>query len=347
MGIFNFGKKSNSKQQPSYIRGVELNDGKYAHLFNTTMIHSERGVNTYTSEIYITENIDDTILVDYTKPIAFQLPADKDNLITPLIQRYYETASGRKLNDMQYTFIGDIKPADNGQLYYYNEGPDNETAKIIEEESIKFANQRKERRRQIEEQKKQAAEAEKGAKTAEAAKAVTVTEAAKATDQARRLAEPYFKYNSGFTQTEGYDLINTKTGNILLLRGMKKYKDTNGRYLYTAYVRSTDEDGYTDFSTPLGYQIAFTTPTRLADIIANQKTPYNRAIAQAIQRMISNSYQTIEKSNPDGLIDIGGISNDGRIIKNNPAYGVSTEIANKIKELGGTQMEEKDRGIGE
>lgn len=142
MGLFNRKKKETQKQFvriPDYVRDK---NGNFINLLNIRVIPTDRGTDLYTAETFENKNIDDVILLDYTSPIAFELPSNSPDLVGTIMRMYLEQRSTEQLSEMSYTFIGDIRKGEDGKLYYYNEPPTPETAKIINGEEKVFQQKR-------------------------------------------------------------------------------------------------------------------------------------------------------------------------------------------------------------
>lgn len=339
MGLFNFGKKNKKEVQDNKNLGyVKIDDQHFIHILNPQVFQTHQGTDLYTMEVYETHNIDDAILFDYTSPIAFELPSKRSDLVESLVKLWDSQRGTNDLSKVSYTYIGNIKRANDGNLYYYNESPTNEVSNIINSLERNFQNRRKQRWEFAEQQAK--INTKKANKPWEISDSIKKQIEMNQRIKQERLQNPYFKYTSDISGKEGYDAINLNSGNIMLIRQMKKYKDSSGRYLYTAYIRDTNEDTYTEYANPIGYQIAFTTPGRLSDIVQNTDSQ-SRTYKNSIQRMLTEKFQQLDKHiNLSGLIDIGGVDFDGRIIENTEKDGVSKALIEQIQRLGGRKLEE-------
>lgn len=339
MGIFNFGKKNKKEVKNSKNLGyVKIDDQHFIQILNPQVYKTLQGTDLYTMEVYETHNIDDAMLLDYTSPIAFELPMQRSDLVESLIKLWNSQRGTTNLSQVSYTYIGNIKRANDGNLYYYNEPPTNEVSNIINSLERNFQSKRKQRWEYAEQQAK--INKEKIDKPWEISDSVKKQIEMNQRIKRERLQNPYFKYTSDISGREGYDAINLSSGSIMLIRQVKKYKDSSGRYLYTAYIRDTNEDTYTEYATPIGYQVAFTAPGRLADIVQNMDNK-SQTYKNSIQKMLSIKFQELEKNNNTrGLIDIGGVDFDGKIIENTEKDGVSLALIEQIHRLGGRKLEE-------
>ena len=160
-----------------------------------------------------------------------------------------------------------------------------------------------------------------------------------------RINNAYFKLQNDLYGKEGYDAINLESGYIMLIRNMNKYKDTSGRYLYTASIRQTNEETYTEYGESFGYNIAFTTPSRLSDLVVSKDSnPNSNRIVHSLQMLLSRKVSSLEKSqNEYGLIDIGGVNLDGSIIENSQRDGVSRALINQLNMLGAKKLDSLER----
>ncbi len=335
-------KRNNEKEQEknAYPEIITVEADKCYHLLGARVIKKHDNLETYVAKVYITDRTDDTILFDFPSPIAFELPENRPDLIEALIASYDKAKSGRMLSDVSYTYIGNIKSSSDGKLYYYNEPPSKEVADAIDIEEKAFI---KEYNEIIKLRQEERIRSEKARREAEFKRGLEIDKSIEENRRYQmqkrndRLKIPYFKREDGFG-TEGYDAINLNDGNIMLIRNMQKFKDSTGRYLYTAFVRQVNEDSYTEYNSPIGNQVAFTTPGRLSDIVADQNN--QQIVVKAIQKMLSNACSFIDEKEPKGLIDIGGVLNDGRIVQNSERNGISSAITSKIKSLGAKSMED-------
>ena len=339
MGIFNFGKKNKKGIEDNKTLGyIKIDEQHIMHILNQQVFQTDHGTDLYTMEVYETHNIDDAMLMDYTSPIAFELPSKRSDLMESLIKLWNSQRNTTDLSKVSYTYIGNIKKADDGNLYYYNESPTNEVSNIINSLERNFQSKRKQRWEYAEQQAK--INKEKIDKPWEISESIKRQIEMNQRIKRERLQNPYFKYTSDISGREGYDAINLSSGSIMLIRQVKKYKDSSGRYLYTAYIRDTNEDTYTEYATPIGYQVAFTAPGRLADIVQNMDNK-SQTYKNSIQKMLSIKFQQLEKNNNTrGLIDIGGVDFDGKIIENTEKDGVSLALIEQIHRLGGRKLEE-------
>lgn len=339
MGIFNLGKKNKKGIEDNKTLGyIKIDEQHIMHILNQQVFQTDHGTDLYTMEVYETHNIDDAMLMDYTSPIAFELPSKRSDLMESLIKLWNSQRNTTDLSKVSYTYIGNIKKADDGNLYYYNESPTNEVSNIINSLERNFQNKRKQRWEYAERMSK--INQEKNTKPWEISESIKRQIEMNQRIKQERLQNPYFKNISDINGKEGYDAINLSSGNIMLIRQMKKYKDNSGRYLYTAYIRDTNEDAYTEYANSIGYQIAFTTPGRLSDIVQNTDSQ-SLVYKNSIQKMLSMKFQQLQKNNNIiGLIDIGGVDFDGRIIENNEKNSVSKALIEQIQRLGGRKLEE-------
>ena len=335
---------ANKKQQPSvYSNYITVVGSKWYRLKDIKAIKNNNSSIVYVAKAYVTDKSDDAIYFDFPSPIAFELPENNPKLIPELVKAYDKTKSERGLNEEFYTYIGNIKRGQDGNLYYYNEPPSKEVADAIGIEEETFRKQYHARIKEIQEAQRRNAEASKEAefrRRLEIDKNIKENQEYDLKKRNERLRNSYFKQENRFGK-EGYDAINLNDGSIMIIRDMQKFKDNNGRYLYTAYIRTVNEDAYTEYNYPLGNQIVFTTPRRLSDIISDQKN--NQAVVQSVQKMLSDACTFIDYKGADGLLDIGGVLADGRIVQNSERNGISSSIVNKIKSLGAKSMEEMDR----
>ena len=338
-------KKKNKVEEKKYSQNITVQGEKFYHLFNIRPIKKHDNLETFVANVYITDRIDDVMLIDYPSPIAFEIPEDKPELIESIILSYDRTKSGRELSDKTYTYIGNIKTAEDGRLYYYNEPPSREVAAAIDVEEQVFQREYIERQKEIQEARARNEKARQEEEFRRRLQTDEIIEENRRYEQQKRndrLKNPYFKRMDGFGN-EGYDIINDKTGDIILLRNMKKFKDLNGRYLYTAFMRSSNEDAYTEYNIPLGHEIIFTTPGRLADIIENQNL--NQTMVKALQNALSVSCIQLDRNPPREMIDIGGITSDGNWVENTERNGISKALVEKIKSLGAKGINELEQDI--
>lgn len=332
MGLFNFGKKNKGKTEENKNSGcIKIDDQHFIHFFNKKLFKTKQGTDLYTMEICETNSINNISI--YTSPIAFELPTKRSDLVENLIRLWNSQRNNTNLSEVSYTYIGNIKKANDGNLYYYNESPSKEVTNIMNSLEKNFQNERK----QMLEHTKQQEKINKPWKIDDSIKnQIEMNQKIKQ----QRLQNPYFKYIEDYNGREGYDSINLTSGHILLIRQIKKYKDSSGRYLYTAYIRETNEDPYTEYADPIGYQVAFTTPGRLRDIVQN-KDAKSQFYKKSIQKMLSTKFQQLDRnSNISGLIDIGGVNFDGEIIENTEKNGISGVLISQIQKLGGRRLEE-------
>lgn len=344
MGLFNRKKKETKKEfvrMPDYVRDK---NGNFINLLNIKVIPTARGTDLYTIETFENKKIDDVILFDYTSPIAFELPSNRPDLVKNIMSMYLEQRNTEQLSQMSYTFIGDIRKGEDGKLYYFNEPPTPETAQIINAEEKVFQQNRAQaidrmKRAQLQREKSDFFDRIKVDQYMQKRAQLDYKE------RQDRINNSYFKYQNDFYGKEGYDAINLESGYIMLIRNMKKYKDTSGRYLYTASIRQTNEETYTEYGEPMGYDIAFTTPSRLSDLVASKDNNSNsNRIVKSLQMLLSKSVDSLEKSqNANGLIDIGGVDLNGSIIENSQRYGVSNALLNQINKLGARRLDSLER----
>lgn len=344
MKLFNRKKKETQKEyvrMPDYVRDK---NGNFINLLNIRVIKTGRDTDLYTLETFENKKIDDVILFDYTSPIAFELPSNRPELVKNIMSMYLEQRSTEQLSQMSYTYIGDIRKGEDGKLYYFNEPPTPETAQIINEEEKVFQQKRAQaidrmKRAQIDRGKSDFLERIKIDQNMQKLSQLDYEE------RKDRINNAYFRYQNDFYGKEGYDAINLESGYIMLIRNMKKYKDNFGRYLYTAYIRQTNEETYTEYGEPIGYSIAFTTPSRLSDLVASKDSNETSGrIVQSLQMLLSKSVNSLEKAqNVNGLIDIGGIDLNGSIIENSQRYGVSSALVNQINILGAKKLDSLER----
>ncbi len=330
-------KETNGNEEPKLLYGFYVN-GKYINVLGARIIRSANGMDTYVCNICETDREEDTMFFDAKKPISFELPQGRSDLIKSVISLWYQNKSNRELGDIACTFIGDIKPGPDGQLYYYNEPASRETMEALRVEDQKLIEERKqeiERKRQLEAKRQEDKFRESlRIKEEEARQQQWIMK-----EQQQRIQNSYFK---SINNSENYDLTNVETGTILTIRNIKKYKDENGRYLYKAKINEVRDENYTDFFEPVGYDVTFTVPGRLYNIVNDSSNPTNEIIRKNLQKLLSHSYGVLENNNVDSVIDLGGILPDGRIIKNNK--GISQPLYSKILELGGsTSIDDLER----
>lgn len=343
MWKFNFGnKKKEEKKELNVIpQDITYDGDKCYWIHGVKVIQENNGLEIYAANVYVTDKKDDAVLIDFPSPIAFELPKGRPDLIYNLIQMFDQTKSGRELSDKTYTYIGNIKPDLNGNLYYRNEPPSLEVARAIRVEEINFQKQYQERINKI---KQQQQEREKARQENEFRTRLKILEGIhkniefKNRQKQQRLNNPYFKRQDGFgtNPKEGYDAINLNDGKIMVIRNIEKFRDFNGRYLYTAYIREEDTESYTEYVPPIGKQIVFTVPGRLSDIISNQDM--NRNLTNSIQKMLSNAASFLEKNEVKGIVDVGGVLTNGQIVENSERFGISKAITGKIQSLGATPI---------
>lgn len=344
MKLFNRKKKEPQKEfvrMPDYVRDK---NGNFINLLNIRVIKTGRDTDLYTVETFENKKIDDVILFDYTSPIAFELPSNRQDLVGTIMNMYLEQRSTEQLSQMSYTYIGDIRKGEDGKLYYFNEPPTPETAQIINAEEKVFQQNRAQaidimKRAQLQKEKSDFLDRIKVDQYMQKRAQLDYKE------RQDRINNSYFKYQNDFYGKEGYDAINLESGYIMLIRNMKKFKDTSGRYLYTAYIRQTNEETYTEYGEPIGYSIAFTTPSRLSDLVESKdNNPNSNRIVKSLQMLLSRSVNSLEKTqNVNDLIDIGGIDLNGSVIENSPRYGVSSALVNQINKLGAKKLDSLER----
>ena len=290
------------------------------------------------------ENRDDTYINSCTYPIAFELPSNRPDLIETIMKAFLSQRTNTNLSTISYTFIGNIKQGKDGNLYYLNEPPSKETSKIINEYEKIFQAAKINQDKSLKEQVKLQKEKDFADRLFYSSQSEEQIKA-NYENKMRRIKEPYFRRVKDLYGKEGYDAINLESGNIMLIRNMKKYKDTSGRYLYTASVRQTNEETYTEYDDSRGFNIAFTIPSRLLDLIESKDNkPSSNRIVKALQILLSKSVDILERTqNANGLIDIGGVDLNGRIIENSPRYGVSSALVNQINKLGARKLDSLER----
>lgn len=225
MGLFNRKKKEPQKEfvrMPDYVRDK---NGNFINLLNIKVIPTGRGTDLYTVETFENKKIDDVILFDYTSPIAFELPSNRQDLVGTIMNMYLEQRSTEQLSQMSYTYIGDIRKGEDGKLYYFNEPPTPETAKIINAEEKVFQQNRAQaidimKRAQLQKEKSDFLDRIKVDQYMKKRAQLDYKE------RQDRINNSYFKYQNDFYGKEGYDAINLESGYIMLIRNMKKFKDT-------------------------------------------------------------------------------------------------------------------------
>ncbi len=351
MGLFGFGNKKQETKKENYSNEIYVNlpDEMTATAFGLKCVRSENGIDTYTGNLIIGRD-GDTIIFSNANPISFEIPSNCKMLVDQLIKNYCQTRSNRELGNNEYTYIGDIRANENNELFYYNEGPSARTTNIIEEENKKLRQQMQERARQNAINEQHRLEEKQHSKFLEELKLNEQIQERESFEQEKRnarLNQPYVKMTRGIYGGEGYDIVDTNTGNILIMRNMKKFKDSSGRYMYTAQIRDTNEDTYTEYDPVLNSSysktIAFTMPTRLSDIVANQNLPQYKQYSNTLQWLISNTYSKINFKDRS-LIDIGGVSYQGQYFtENSEKFGVSQALVSKLKSLGAKKIEERTR----
>ena len=344
MGFFNRKKKEPQKvfvRMPDYVRDK---NGNFINLLNIKVTPTDRGTDLYTLETFENKKIGDAIFLDATSPIAFELPSNRPDLVKTIMTMYVNQRNTSNLSQISYTYIGEIKKGEDGKLYYFNEPPTPETTRLINAEERIFQHVRAQaidrmKRAQLQKEKSDFLDRIKVDQYMKKRAQLDYKE------RQDRINNSYFKYQNDFYGKEGYDAINLESGYIMLIRNMKKFKDTSGRYLYTAYIRQTNEETYTEYGEPIGYSIAFTTPSRLSDLVKSKdNNPNSNRIVKSLQMLLSRSVNSLEKTqNVNDLIDIGGIDLNGSVIENSPRYGVSSALVNQINKLGAKKLDSLER----
>lgn len=331
-------KENQNVSSQNFSNTIQINDRKYINLSNVSVIPTKNGTDLYLGEIFQMNSRSDTIYYAGTSPVAFELPANRQDLISTFVKTWGSIRDAYDLSDVSYTFLGNIREEIDGKLYYHNEPPTEEIREIMDKAERIFQARRRQERRNVEERGNRQEEIDfRNRIEANISYENNITYTLD--ERERRKNNPYF-ISKG---EEEYDLVNLENGKIITLRNMTKAKDTSGRYLYTAYVSEQEREGYTELlNVPTGHQIAFTTPTRLADLVNMQmQDTQMKNILIKVQKLLSQSMNDIEKLDLyRGLIDIGGVSLDGRIIKNTEKDGVSRPIIDKIQSLGGRAVDD-------
>ena len=341
MRLFNRKKKEPQKEFvriPDYVRDK---NGNFINLLNIRVIKTGRDTDLYTVETFEKGKTTDAVSITETSPIAFELPINRPDLVETIMCMYLEQRSTEQLSQMSYTYIGDIRRGEDGNLYYFNEPPTPETAQIINAEEKVFQQNRAQTIGKIQREQIQRGFLEK----IKMDKNLQRKNELDCRVRQNRINSAYFKKYTGLDGKEGYDAINLESGYIMLIRNMKRYRDNFGRYLYTAYIRQTNKESYTKYIKPNGYNIAFTTPSRLSDLVESKDiNPNSNRIVKSLQMLLSRSVNSLEKTqNVNGLIDIGGIDINGSVIENSQRYGGSNALVSQINKLGAKKLDFLER----
>lgn len=345
MGLFDFLKHKEDKKQESSMQFPYMvqGNGKFIHISSPKLIRRENGRDLYTCLINETIHEDDAILLDSGKPISFEIPEGRPDLAGSLLQAWDLNRSGRQLGEVGYTFIGDLKYGEDGRLYYYNEPPTKEAKDCIDREDQIYRKEKMARDQYREDLIRENQKNRQEAAFRESLRIDKIQEENKSYQEKiskERLQDPYFKQTNLPSGRLSFDLINLEDAHIILIRDIKKFKDADGRYLYKAKMRETWEDSYTEYTPDiLGNDVVFTVPGRLEDIIqgSDQRSVQ---IKGAMQGLLSRKACEMKDRSIRDCIDLGGVAENGAVIENTEAFGVSRGLVDRINSFGAKTMEE-------
>lgn len=246
-------------------------------------------------------NQGDTFFWEAGIPICFEVPDGRMDLIKDLVERNIVM----QLNNSAYTYVGRAFEKGDIRLQPPSAVINNEIVKLNQERLTEITNRRLENSKREEE----------------------------------RIDHPFIRGNINGPMGEQYDGVNLENGEILQIRNVKKIaKDTTGRYLYTARLKSTPNEGDVEILNPeVGVPVTFTLPFRFNDIVNSEydekyKAQLEKGLLQMLSAGYSKSLTPEETWDSSKLHDIGGIDKSGQIILNS-RENVSNPIINKISQL--------------
>lgn len=292
--------------------------------------HSDGSISCLMKAKVININQGDTFFWEAGIPICFEVPDGRMDLIKDLVERNI----GLKLNNSAYTYVGRAFEKGDIRLQPPSAVINNEIAKLNQERLTEITNRRLENSRREETRIRQ----EKLEREATSRK-IDYIQAERRRELQERIDHPFIRGNINGPMGEQYDGVNLENGEILQIRNVKKIaKDTTGRYLYTARLKSTPNEGDVEILNPeVGVPVTFTLPFRFNDIVNSEydekyKAQLEKGLLQMLSAGYSKSLTPEETWDSSKLHDIGGIDKSGQIILNS-RENVSNPIINKISQL--------------
>lgn len=309
------------------------NSGEYAMItdidFERQIKHRDGRITNLMIAKIINGNPEDAIVLARNENIAFEIPEGSEITETVLkkIVDYYLYERNISDNSKECMYIGELNQDAND---YEMQKSDAVNEYITNEVNERMKSQKQEKQRQNQErlqEEKQNSRQEFLARTA-------IRNNRYQQERNQRIQNSYLNTIDTYKCADGkqyQDLngININNGDILKLRKLEKIaKDTNGTYIYTAYLQSTSNENSAEMlskdENPLGNPICFLSDKKMEDIINEGNS---NEIMTALG-MLSNEDNFKSGRN---LNYIGWMNRYGEVIKEESK--TSQVIQDKIVEL--------------
>lgn len=317
MGFLSFLKRD-KKDAGSLKIKIHREDGSNTYITNiqndSTIKHSDGTVTSFITAKAVTVKENDMTDVGIEKPICFEIrKGEEDNVETVL-----RNATVDLLKEDGYTYLGRSFDGETIEKTRPTPRVNNYISELNDELKENTNNQESLDETVI-------------------TNSIDILKKAMGEKNAERLSHPYLKNLSDNSKgtLEAYDGVNMKNGDILRIRDVNKVgKDADGRYLYTAYLKSYSEDNEDEIiNNKARVPVVFTTLERLSDIA---KKVDDKNLILGTLNMLSDGYNNNinEKGKCDisRLHDIGGIDLNGLKMPNTED-NISSIIISKINEL--------------
>lgn len=310
MGLFNKIKNQNEKQSDKGEKRVysmpAQNYGEQVIVLNIEKVNSIIHRNSQVTDLMIArilkQNPEETIYVDDTDYIAFEIPQGMEinDEIMQIVMKQYEQ------NPEEY--IGSLINSSNGYMFGNKSSKVDDLVQQTIQQRIKQKTERYEKRR-LEREKEEKDRRKEFLERIESSEYLEKFEEEKnrrkQLPMLKRLVTPKEKQGSKYSNYNG---INVETGDILRLRQVDKIgKDGSGTYLYSAYISNTPNEYDVELvgETPIGAPVCFELQKRLEDIVRDGDID---EISQVLKLL--SDVRNFE--NPEQLTYIGEVDRNGQ-----------------------------------
>lgn len=325
MGLFNNLKNKNENQPNKEERKVysmpSQNYGEQVIVLNIEKINSIMHRNGETTDLFIArilkQNPGETIYVDNTDYIAFEIPQDieiNDEIMQIVMKKYDQ-------NPEEY--IGRLIKSSNEYIFGNKSSKVDDLVQQTIQQNIQRKIDRYEKSR-LEHDKMEKNKRQEFLKKIESRGYLEKLEEEKnmriQSPILKRLAIPSEMQKSKYSN---YDGVNLETGDILRLRRVDKVgKDGSGTYLYSAYISNTPNEYDVEMigDVSIGIPVCFELQKRLEDIVSDGNI---NEIVQVL-KLLSDKENF---KHPEQLTYIGEVDKNGQVNRREESTSSAIQLA--------------------